>query len=267
MRRILPTVLALALLLAAAPLLAYTIFLKDGTRLEAREKYKVSGTTALIILPNGAHTTLPLAQIDVVRTQASNVSDYGDATILAPPSAAATPRPAEAAPGLAELAARRRTLPPPPPRASATVAPAAAAAAGVEAAKGATAHTAAGFVDFLRLPRTPISHVEVASAVSDLLHVHGLETAAIYEGSQPRRLLVEVTTNSEGAVFQAINGAAHAMADLEAKRPGALEGLELFLATDRRQRAGQFFVTAARARELVGRQIDLTGFYLKYVEF
>ena len=97
--------------------------------------------------------------------------------------------------------------------------------------------------------------------------IPGVESAGIYQGSSPRRVLVEVVTNSEGAVFQAIAGAAQSLLDLEAKQPRAVDSLELFLATDHRQRAGQFLVTRERARELVSKQLDLTAFYLKYVEF
>jgi hypothetical protein len=267
MRRPLPLAAAFiaALLLAGSPLLGYTIFLKDGSKLEARQKYTVSGATALITLPSGAQTTLPMAQIDVARTQASNATDYGDATIVNQPPPAAAPAASQPpAPSLAELASRGHGLPPPAPRAAATAAPATPV---VEIAKGAFTHTTAGFVDFLRAPRTPVMHVALGATLSDALHAHGVENAAIYEGSAPRRLLIEITTNSEGAVFQAVNAAARAMADVEAKQPGALEGVELFLATDRRARAGQFFITPARAQELTSRQIDLTGFYVKYVEF
>ena len=63
---------AVALLVAATPLLAYTIFLKDGSTLQARQKYTEKGDQAIITLPSGATTTLPLSQIDIPRTNASN---------------------------------------------------------------------------------------------------------------------------------------------------------------------------------------------------
>jgi len=262
-------VLATALLLAAAPLAAYTIYLKDGSSVQAREKYKVQGDTALIVLPNGSRTTLALAQIDVGRTESGNASDFGSATVVRGPTAGPAPAATPRKPTLGELAAehRNQSLPPPPPRRPANAPVTASAAAAAEAPKGAPNRTPAGNVDFLRSPRTQVTRIQLATSIGELLRAHGVANVGIFEGTQPRRLLLEVTANSEGAVFQAIAGTAQALLDLEAKQPNAVEGLELFIATDHRQRAGQFLITAERARELVGKQLDLTAFYLKYVEF
>src|SRR6185503_11221009 len=106
-----------------------------------------------------------------------------------------------------------------------------------------------------------------ATTLVGFLRSHGVQSAGIYQGSQPRRLLVEVSVNSEGAVFQAIVATAQSLLEFEAKRPRAVDALELFLATDRRARAGQFLMTPERAQELMSKQIDVTAFYLKYVEF
>jgi hypothetical protein len=261
--------LAAILLLAAGPLHAYVIYLKDGSSVEAREKYTVKGNTALIVLPNGSQTTLPLAQIDVARTQSGNASDFGSATVLreAPPAPQPTAGPRE--PTLAELSAQRRnqSLPPKPPQRPANAPFPTSNAAAAEAPKSGVTRTPAGNIDFLRTPRTQAARMQLATTVGELLRSHGVNNVGIYEGSQPGRLLLEVVANSEGAVFQAIAGAAQSLLDLEAKQPRAVDSFELFLATDHRQRAGQFLVTPERARELVSKQLDLTAFYLKYVEF
>jgi hypothetical protein len=257
--------LILGLLLAAAPLAAYTIYLKDGGTLIAREKYKVEGTTAVITLMNGSKTSLPLADVDVAKTEESNQSDFGSAQVIGPRPTQA-PAQARKGPTLSEVIAQRRGAPTPPPRPTPTPPPRVAAPV-PEAPKAGFAKTPAGNVDFLRSSRTPPARLELASEVGDLMRAHGVEGVGIYSGTQPRRLLVEVTANSEGAVFQAIGAAAQALLALEAKQPGAVEAFELFLATDRRQRGGQFLITRERAEELVGKKLDLTAFYLKYVEF
>lgn len=260
---------AAVLLLAAGPVHAYVIYLKDGSSFEAREKYTVKGNTALIVLTNGSQTTLPLAQIDVPRTESGNASNFGSATVLrgpAPaPQPAATPRQAT----LAELSAQRRnqSLPPPPPHRPENAPFPTSNAAAAEAPKSGLPRTPAGNVDFLRSPRTQAARMQLATTAGELLRSHGVNSVGIYEGSQPGRLLLEVTANSEGAVFQAIASAAQSLLDLEAKQPHVVDAFELFLATDHRQRAGQFLVTPERARELVSKQLDLTAFYLKYVEF
>jgi hypothetical protein len=257
------------LLLAAGPLRAYVIYLKDGSSVEAREKYTVRGNTALIVLPNGSQTTLPLAQIDVARTQSGNASDFGSATVLRGPAAAPAPAATPRQASLGELAAQRRnqSLPPKPPQRAENAPFPTSNAAAAEAPKGGLSHTLAGNVDFLRVPRTPAARMQLATTVGELLRSHGVNNVGIYEGSQPGRLLLEVVANSEGAVFQAIAGAAQSMLELEAKQPHAVDAFELFLATDNRQRAGQFLITAERAQELASKKLDLTAFYLKYVEF
>jgi hypothetical protein len=259
--------LAAALLLAASPLLAYTIYLKDGSSITVREKYTVQGDTAYVVLPSGSQTTIPLSQIDVARTQSVNASDFGSATVLRGPAPTPTPPQGPREQTLGELSAQRRnqSLPPPRPQRPAT-APVTASAAAAEAPKG-PARTPAGNVDFLRTSRTQVSHIEIATTLGEMLRAHGVSNASLFEGTEPRRLLIEVTANSEGAVFQAIAGAAQSMLDLEAKQPRAIEALELFLATDHRARAGQFLITPERAQELASKQLDLTAFYLKYVEF
>jgi len=259
-----------ALLFAASPLCAYVIVLKDGSTVQAREKYKVQGNTALIVLPSGAQSTLPLAQIDVARTDASNASDFGSATVLRGPSGAPTPAPTPHKETLSDLLGQRRQqtgLPPPPPHRPASAPVTASAAAAAEAPQGSPARTPAGNVDFLRAPRKQVSRIQLATTLGEMLRTHGVANPGIFEGTASRRLLVEVTDNCVGAVFQAIAGTAQALLDFEAKQPNSIDALELFVATDHRARAGQFLITAERARELATKQIDLTGFYLKYVEF
>lgn len=256
------------LLVAAGPLGAYTIYLKDGSTLQAREKYKQQGSTALITLPSGAQSTLPMAQIDVERTQRGNATDFGNATVMEEPAA---PKPAtEQKPkgaSLAELAAQRRVAPMPTGPSTTTSAPAPERAAVAEPARGTVPKTPAGFVDFFHTPRSPVSRTELQAAVAELLRAHGVANAGVYAGSQSRRVLVEVPVNSEGAVFQAIGATAQALLGLEAKGIRNIDAIELFLATDHRQRAGQFLITPERAHELVGKKIDLTQFYVRYVEF
>ena len=258
--------LAVALLLAASPLFAYTIYLKDGSSITARAKYTVQGNTAAFVLPNGSQATLPMAQIDVARTESSNARDFGSETEVRGPAATPPPPQAPQQPSLGELASQRRNQSPPAPRPQRPPTAPVTTSAAAEAPKGLT-RTPAGNVDFLRAPRTPVSRIELATTLGEMLRAHGMSNASLFEGSQPRRLLVEVTANSEGAVFQAIAGAAQSLLDLEAKQPRAIEALELFIATDRRARAGQFLITPERAKELVSKQLDLTAFYLKYVEF
>ena len=113
-------ILAVALFVATGPLCAYTIYLKDGTSFLAREKFKQQGSTALITLPSGAQTTLPIVQIDIAKTERNNATDFGNATVLNEPAPTPTPTQGRKGPSLAEIAAQRRVTPmptrPPAPR-------------------------------------------------------------------------------------------------------------------------------------------------------
>ena len=81
-----PALLALLALVAAASLLlaavAYTIVLKDGSTLQAKEKYTVKNGRAIIILLNGAQTFVPVDQIDVPKTEQANKLGLGTGVLV-----------------------------------------------------------------------------------------------------------------------------------------------------------------------------------------
>ncbi|MDX1631176.1 MAG: hypothetical protein R3234_04910 [Thermoanaerobaculia bacterium] len=252
-------------ILLAGPLAAYTVHLRDGTTIQARERYRVEGNQAIITLPNGTETSLPLSEIDVERTEEANVVDYGDAVVLEDEGQArerqrrAEPEETRE-PSLTELAQRARAR----RAAEETEGPDEAAPAPDQQR---LPRTPAGNVDLLRTDRTPLPSVEVGTLISQILRNQGIEGVSIYRGTRPGRILLEFTTNSEASVFRAIEASARALAEVERQRPGAVDAFELFMATDRRHRAGQFLMTPERAQELLTDQIQVPGFFLKYVQF
>lgn len=76
------TALLISFLVVAAPLGAYTIYLKDGSRIIAREAHKIEEGKALIVLQNGTQTFIDAAEIDLERTAEANRANYGTALIL-----------------------------------------------------------------------------------------------------------------------------------------------------------------------------------------
>ena len=66
----------------APPASAYTIYLKDGSRILARDKYGVDGDRAIITLENGTETFLAFAEIDVERTEEANQGNLGNALVF-----------------------------------------------------------------------------------------------------------------------------------------------------------------------------------------
>jgi len=67
---------------ATTPLFAYTIYLKDGSRLMADGPYRVEGEQAIITLQNGTRTSIAAAEIDEQRTVEANAGGYGAALVL-----------------------------------------------------------------------------------------------------------------------------------------------------------------------------------------
>jgi hypothetical protein len=262
MRRNLLAAAAL-LLLAVAPAAAYTIILKDGSRMVARQKYTVAGDKANIVMQSGARTVLPLADIDVDKTNRANASDFGSALVVEGPDSRPQPTATPRGPTLSEVAGAGRL---PEPQRAAPPAAAPVPAAAPRAATG-QPRTGSGAVDLMRASRQPVTRMGPATQLSELLRAKGIETVSLYEGTQPGRVLLDVMTNSEGAVFHALNAISEAVVELETRSPGAVDAVEVFMATERRQRAGQFLLTPERARELVDKRLEVTAFFTKYVEF
>src|SRR3954447_20514082 len=81
-----PALLVLLALVAAASLLlaatAYTIVLKDGSTLVAKEKYTVQNGRAIITLLNGTQTFVAADQIDVKRTEQMNRLGVGNGVVI-----------------------------------------------------------------------------------------------------------------------------------------------------------------------------------------
>ena len=265
LRRSTLTLLAfLSTLLWVGPLFAYTIYLTDGSSLQSKEKYKVDGNRAVITLPNGNQTFLPLKQIDVARTEQANANDYGGAVVIDShqiPPASAPPPPQQTltnlihdkAPAPRELPPARRTRP-------GTSAPSA------TALPGALQKTKAGFSDLSTLARRPCSQADVATELLQFFHGQGVEEVEIYQGTQSDRPLVEVTTNSEASVFRALAVSATALLHVRDSHP-KVSGFELLLMTPGKERAGQFMMTPQMAAEVVSRNVEVSAFFLSNVQF
>jgi hypothetical protein len=248
--------------LTALPLYGYTIYLKDGSHFQAKGPYEVQGENALIVLPNGTRTTLPLAQVDVERTRTANRDGYAGALVMETPlepRAQAQPE----RPQLSEVAAERRLG----ERLQSRGAREPSTAQTERAVAAEAPRTAAGNVDLMRFRRVAYGDRAVSATLTQLLRARGLEEVALYEGTRPGRVFVDLTTNSEAAVFRALTATAEAMSQLAAQGLAQVQALELLMATDRRQRAGQFLITPDNAAELTSRQLDAPSFFVKYTEF
>lgn len=248
----------LAALLLAGPLSAYTIYLKDGQTIIAKGKYRVEKGRAIITLPNGTQTFLNASEIDVRRTDEANRSDLGNAMVLE------GNRPSnQQAPGvpkqktLSDMIANREA--PREPEVRREVRRDTSAPGGVN-------RTRAGYTDLSGVARKPYSNLELASELQQFLRSQGLQEAEIYSGTQADRILLEITTNSEGSVFRSLATSANALLHIREAHPG-VAAFEILMATPERERAGQFLLTPELASDLVAQRVEVTAFFIDNVQF
>lgn len=259
MRRSLITFAVLCIV--GSPLSAYTIYLKDGTTVQAKQKYAVDGERAIITLPSGTRTFLQLSEIDVERTERMNHSDYGTAIVLEGGSLSEQPvTPPEEAPSMAELAAetrqeRQRALPPRPTTTER-------AAPSIPSGR-----LASGAPDLAALPLEEFGDTTVMERVRERFRTHGLGDLQILRGSRGDRLRLLATTDTEATVFRAIVLAAASLLELEEAGLADLDAVELVLQTSGGERAGQFVITPELARQLIDEELDLPTFYVEHVQF
>jgi hypothetical protein len=257
--RLLPLAALLAVLLAA-PLAAYTIFLKNGTSLMAKDKYTLKNGKALITLLNGTQTSLDAREIDVARTDQFNKNNAFNGTVIDQDPAVAEHDPQLGHERhLADLIASRNAKPRELPTARRAPAPAETAAA--------PAVGTAGWIDLSQLPSKPFPGLEIAADLQQFFHLQGLDELTVSAGTLKDRPLVNVVTNSEGSVFQALTIGANALLHLRDRFPGRVGALELVMITPGRQHGGQFVITPDMAADLVAKRVDATAFFVNNVQF
>lgn len=240
----------------SAPLGAYTVILKDGSQLIAQQAPTLQGDQAIIVLRSGTRTSIAANEIDIERTRNANLHELGSAMVLE--DGQFTAKPVEVGPPqeerLSDLIAKRRRENSPAKRAP----------------------VSRGSVDRNRTPlqedlsshqRTPYRNLVVLEAIQGAFHSQGVEGAKIYQGTSDDRLLIEVETNSEAAVFRSIKVAAGALSHVRANISATIEAFELVLATSNRLRAGQFLMTTEQAAAIVEGEVEISSYFIDQVQF
>ncbi len=245
------TLLALAAALAA-PALAYTVYLKDGSTIDAEGPYTVRGEEAIIVLRNGTTTSLPASEIDVEKTQRNNRGALADALLLKDGEVVDldTARQAPRRETLQDKIARGEVVTTSRPRLPAS-APAAAVSAAPAVAGG---------------ERRPLPDAALAEAIRAVFQEESVGELGVYEGGSGTRPLVEVTTNAESSVFRGILVAALALQRVRG-RGGAVEAFDLRFSTPNHQSGGDFLLTPELAEELTSGRLEPSEFYVEHVRF
>jgi hypothetical protein len=258
LRCLVALVAVVAAMAVAVPASAYTIYLKDGSRLIAKDKYVIRDGKALIVLQSGATVSYDASEIDVPRTDAENTSDYGSAVILDQGKAAPRKQPVEQKTTLTDLINKRRTGLRSIPESRRPV----------EIPDQSDAErTPGGYLDLKTFPRAAYADVDLAGELQQQFRSKQIETVNVYAGPAEKTPLVEVETNTEASVFRAVAVACNALVEIRKSRPDALQEINLLLVNSRNENAGQFQISPAMAEALLTRKIDISGFFVAYVQF
>ena len=242
---------------SAPPAWSYTVYLKDGSRLVTTEKYKVKGDKAFMRLESGTETVLPLAEIDVERTEKTNQNNIGTAVIIEGGQIKdldrnTTPPPKRAT--LQDLIQSRGEAPAPeavPSRRAPRP-----GAAGSEAARRGEAGA-----------RTPLRNTDVAESIRRFLFGRGVTSVEVLQGASSTRPQLVFSTANEGQVFKALTASATALLHVRDRHPGDVEAFDVVCSAPTGGSAGRFLITPPQAQELVAGRIDLPAFYVRYVIF
>ncbi len=236
----------------SAPAFSYVVYLKDGSRLTADGPPVVEGSEAIITLQSGTRTSIAASEIDFEKTRQANKENYGSAVVIGSDGETIEGRPPAATESRRErvsdlinrgaVSRRERTQ----ARREHSVDP----------------------TDLRNWQRVPFrDNLDLVAEIQGVFHGQGFESVGIYRGTGPGRLLVELTTNSESAVFHGLKVAAGALSRAQGLHPQDLEALELVLATSDRERAGEFILTAEGAEALLAEGAEVSAFYVKNVRF
>jgi hypothetical protein len=241
------------------PLAAYTIYLKDGSTVQSKGKYRIQNGKAYITLANGTQSFIDAKEIDVKRTEEANKSDYGgNAVILqeaTPPADGTAPVPQTRR--LSDVIASRGSELPGPQRE-----PVKATTSDKPAVK-----TRAGYVDFSSVPRRLLEAPEVSNEIRQFFSGQGVKEVEVFAGTTSGHPLVQVTASSENSVFKGLAVAANAILHIRDRFPGQVAAFDLLLITPGGERAGQFVLTPEMASELVSKKVELAAFYIENVQF
>jgi len=260
---LLPLVLVGAALLLPSTAWSFVIWLKDGTRIETRDKPTLQGNKWVFVISSGNTQSLLVSEIDEKRTEEYNKLGLGNSYLLQDEKGRVLKNPPPSyKPSLSEYikATKKSELK------AVVVAPESAEKAekGVRPAKGKAAAAAAAAA----APAVPAGGMTIDSIITDAF-VKACESAGVSRRSMTvagSSLKLQAVTDSEQAVFAAIGAAARGLKESRANgKP--LEKVELVLATAGGENAGRFQISADDADSLLTGKVSAARYFVANVVF
>lgn len=246
----------LVLALFATPVLAYTIYLKDGSRLVAQEKYVIDGDQAVIVLPSGTLSMIAASEIDVERTEEANQSRLSGTAMVIEGGFVTDIKETAPPPKRVTLQDKIRSN-------EAGMRPAPARMPVVSAPRTGTSSSRKGQA----FERALYPNTGLATDILGFAAARGVSGLAVYRGETAKRPLLVFATGSEGSVFKALVVSSNALLFMQNTRPGTMDAFEVLCETDDGASAGRFILTSQLAADLVAGHYEITRFYVDNVIF
>jgi len=247
-------IIATALALFAIPATAYTVYLKDGSRFIAREKPRVEGGKAIIMLQSGTRTSLDASEVDFARSAKANENNLGTALILDNGKFTDTPQ------GIKKTTRRITDI----ARGNQTTRRDAATRTTQEAS---VAPTTASGASLWNPDRNPYRDLDTSSKILGVFRAHGVDTVQVLQGSTEDRILLDITTESEGSIFRGLEAAAAALVEISESAPDTIAAFEVLMMTSNRGRAGRFDLMPDMAAEIASKAVTPSDFFVQQVRF
>jgi hypothetical protein len=246
-----------ALVLVAGEASAYVIFLKDGSRIEAREKPTAQGNKWVFVVPSGNRQSILASEIDEKKTEEFNKQGLGDSYLLSEEKGKTLQQGSARKPTLSEYvkANKKSDLRGVP-------------GAGAEPAEKSAGVPPAGAGKATPAPASPGSAVQIDSVISEAF-TRAFEGAGV-RGARVTRagagLRVQAITENEQQVFAAIGAAARGLKESRASgRP--VEKVELVLASTTGESAGKFNISPEDAEALLNGKVSAAKYFVANVIF
>lgn len=225
-------------------LLPYVIYLKDGSTYQAKEKYRVDKGMAIITLTNGTVISVDLQLVDAARTEQANKSGIDADAILDTGTSGQSSPPRNKPTSLGQIAKQGGALNSPSSLGTSTAKPTTGKSTEVE------------FAD-----------ESVRRAFTKIFENVNLFEYKIVQGSTPSTVRINMTTDNEKDVFNALTASAKVMNELRDLKKQNVTALELYFATTSGAAAGRFSFGLDAAKNLAEGQVPVEQFFVDQVLF
>ena len=233
---------------AAAAASGYVVILKNGSKIPCRDPLRIEGGNAIITLVTGTVASYPVDQVDVVETERYNQQGLGDALVIDELSLGTpipTPTPKQSLGRFASIDAGNRD-----PELASKYVPTPTPTPGI------------------KLQPQAYHDQRVDQAFTRYFDQRNLLLYRTSAGTRPEYFFVQVVTDSQREVFEALRVVTDAFSLIHKLQPElAPAAIELQMIQTTGRAAGTFRVTPEMARTLAEKQTSIEQFYVSHVIF